>query len=261
MDKRSGLKPAFDDLKKVIEELSNMKFDEVKTTPVDLKTMRAREAALAAREIEEQKRLKRKNWINTIHKEGLIDGRYTFETIVRDELNRQAIEMANSFCYLAASEMPPCFLIRGAEGTGKTVICHAIANKWLELHGHIVNIVSMDDIRKSCLYNSNELREERISRDSRWEDLCSCSLLIIDGVCTNREQLSQFDQDILGKLLRIRYQRRLPLVITTQIIFMQLHASIGNFCYESIKEYSVIAAELFGASRRQPIVINGRRLM
>ena len=42
MDKRSGLKPAFDDLKKVIEELSNMKFDEVKTTPVDLKTMRAR---------------------------------------------------------------------------------------------------------------------------------------------------------------------------------------------------------------------------
>lgn len=267
MANTKGPQPIFDDLVKVIERLSNTKFDPKSAEPFDLKQMRKKEAQLAAAEIASQRKNKRKTWIDDIHKEGLVDSRFKFETIIQDDLNRIAIQTAQGFCGSCvesineSEDTAVCLLVRGGEGSGKTVIANAIANKWLELTGHIVNILSMDDIRKACLYSQNEIRQERLDRGDKWDSFCSISLLIIDGLCANKEQLSAFDQKIFSSLLRIRQQKRLPLVITTQLDYAALHQAIGDYCFESIKEYSVMATALYGGSRRAPIVFNGRRLM
>lgn len=258
--KKHKVVSAYDELVKTLEKVSGVKFDKESLKDFDIKKDRAREAKLAAAQIKQELQINRKKAIGELYKKGVVNQNIVFESLNKDEFNKDAIEGAQIFCYTAQAtdknEVPLLF-IQGAEGTGKTSLCHAIANYWLNFNSSSVLICTFEQIRKTRLFYNSDDRIDRDDRDERWEMFCNRNLLILDGLLQNREGLQLFDQRVLSDLLRTRFQRGLPMVITTPVTFNNLHACVGDFCYESIREYTVLAKSLYGGSRRNPLVVNG----
>ena len=259
--KQSNNVDAVQALIKTIERMSDIKVRLQQDPNFDFKAMKQREASLAAYEIEQSRKADLKSLIKKIHQSGKIDEKYSFDTIIKDQLNQKAISTAQGFCYaLDDATVPMLLIIQGAEGAGKTVLANAIANERLKFSPESVELIYFDELKKSRLFNQSEDREERIERNDRWDRFCNVKLLILDGLCQNHEGLQLFDQKIMAELLRIRHDNGLSMAITTVVPFESLHNSIGTHCFESMKDYSVIAESLLGGSRRNPIRFNGRAL-
>ena len=254
--------PLFGELVKKIEELSGMQFTAGAGSSFDLRQERAREARLAAEEIGRARVRARRRAISELHARGEVDLRYSFDTIIRDNHNVDAINAAQLFSITAGQEQsaPPLLIIQGAEGTGKTVLCHAIANEWLTKGSGSVHIIGFEELRRPFLPSQNEERAEREEREAQWEMYCSRRLLLVDGFLASRNGLSAFTQQLFGRLLRRRSERRLPMVITTPVEFSSFKLAVGTFCFESMRDYVVMTKRLYGASRRRPIMVDGRPL-
>lgn len=258
--KNDNVKSLYDALIKKYEQVSGNKFDPQENRDFDIRKERAREARLAAQEIRQEQARHKQQAIDDLHSSGLVDARYTFDTIKTDEHNKDAVDSSRLFC-LTALENPeevPLLFIQGAEGSGKTVLCNAIANLWAEKCNSSVLIASFEEIRKTRLFTAGEERSESAGRDETWDMYCTKNLLIIDGFLKSREGLSIFDQQLFGQLLRKRHENRLPTVITTPVSFNSLHQCVGDFCFESFREYNVMAKSLYGGSRRKAFTVNGR---
>lgn len=228
--------------------------------PVDLRAMLQQDARRAAVEIKQQVEAQRAAYIQRMHDSGRIDGRWSFSTIRVDGYNERAIATARGFCasQLESGRAPVILLIQGFEGAGKSVLCTAIANYFLEHSKNpSVEMVNFDDIRQANLFSSSEEREERMLRSRLMERYNSVNLLIVDSLSPTGEGFSIFDQKIFSNLLRVRLQRHLSMVISLTVPFSKLHDSVGDLCFESLKSYSVVTAELFGQSRRNQIMVNG----
>lgn len=254
--------PMFGELVKKIEELSGRHFSLRDAAPFDLRQERAREAQLAAEEIARARMQARRRAISELHARGDVDLRYCFDTIIRDEHNVDAVNGAQLFSMTAGQEQaaPSLLIIQGAEGSGKTVLCHAIANEWLDKVSGSVCIVGFEELRRSFLPSQNEEHAERREREAQWEQYCSRRLLLVDGFLASRNGLSAFMQQLFGGLLRRRAERHLPMVITTPVEFGSLRLAVGTYCFESMCDYVVMTKHLYGASRRRPIVADGRQL-
>lgn len=225
--------------------------------------MLRRDAALASIEIQQSIRDQRESYIRRMHDSGRIDRRYTFNSIQVDNFNQAAVNVARAFCASAPqlSAEPVILLIQGGEGSGKSVLCHAIANFFLE-HGRnpSVEMISLEDLNQANIFNSTDEKEDRILRSRLLERYNTVNLLLLDELCPNRRGLSLFEQKNLSTLLKARLHNRLSMVITLLTPFSQLHDAIGNLCFESLKSYSVLTTELYGSSRRAQILVNGRPL-
>lgn len=219
-----------------------------------------RDAMRAAGEIKRSVKEQRDAYIRKMHDKGGVDGRFTFESIRIDQFNQRAVNEAKAFCASApqmAAE-PVVLIIQGFEGTGKTVLCNAIANYFLRFSRNpSVELVSFEALRQQHFYSNTEDKEERQQRARMIEHYESVNLLILDPLTSTREGFSLFDQKIFANLLRNRLQRRLSMVMTIIQPFGQLHNSIGDLCFESLKAYSVLTTELYGQSRRPQIMVNG----
>lgn len=250
--------PLFDELVKKIEALSGVKFDPEELKDFDIRKERAREARLARLEIKQEYENARKKAIDSIYRSHMIDPNITFDSLKIDEYNQDAINCAKLFCYAQKDDDKTSLLfIQGAEGTGKTTLCHAIANYWIKSHNHNISLISFDQIRKTKFFYSNDESGVREERDEQWETFLNKNLLILDGFLQNREGLTIFDQKVFSELLRERYARGLPMVITTPVMFTNLTTALGSYCYESLLEYDVLAKSLHGPSRRNRLVVNG----
>ena len=228
--------------------------------PINLQAMRLQDARRAATEIKQQVEEQRASYIRRVHDSGRIDGRWTFNTLHVDAFNESAVTTAFGFCQskIRMPHEPVMLLIQGFEGSGKTVLCSAIANYFLENSKNpSVEIINFDDLRQAHLFNTSEEKEERVNRNRLVEHYMSVNLLIIDSIIPTGEGLSMFDQKIFSNLLRTRLQRNLSMVITMSVPFTKLHSSVGELCFESLKSYSVLTAELYGGSRRNQIMVNG----
>ncbi len=228
--------------------------------PVDLHAMHLADARRAAAEIKTQVEQQRAAYVRRMHDSGRIDGRWTFKTLRMDAYNQSAVLTAKGFCESKTrfDDQPVILLLQGFEGSGKTVLCSAIANYFLENSTNpSVEIINFDDLRQAHLFSSSEEKEERMQRNRLVEHYMSVNLLIIDSIIPTGEGLSMFDQKIFSNLLRTRLQRNLSMVISLSVPFTKLHASVGELCFESLKAYSVMTAELYGGSRRNQIMVNG----
>ncbi len=250
--------PLFDELVKKIEALSGIKFNQEELTNFDIRKERAREARLAHIEIEREYENSRKKAIEAIYRSHMVDPKITFDSLIVDDYNQDAINCAKLFCYAQKEDNKvPLLFIQGAEGTGKTMLCHAIANYWLENHSHDISLTSLDQIRKTRFFYTKDESELRDERDEQWEKYLNKKLIILDGFLQSREGMTVFDQKIFSELLRERHARSLPMVITTPVMFSSLTTAMGGYCYESLLEYEVLAKSLLGASRRKPLIVNG----
>ncbi len=250
-----------DSLIQTIEKLSHEKITLQKDENFNIKEQRRKEALLAAEEIKKANLESRVNEIEKAHASGKISKEFTFDKIKVDMFNQKAIKTARSFVnhMIKRKDLGPFFFIlRGNEGTGKTVLSHAIANEYLKYCSGSVEIVTFDQIKDTWIYSFNENREERITRNENWDRFCTCDLLIIDSICAIRVPLTLFEQRVFSNILRERHERGLSLMVTTPLSFqMQLRDALTNYCVDFFTQFSAFAAELEGGSRRAKMVVNG----
>ncbi|MDO5351936.1 MAG: DnaA/Hda family protein [Succinatimonas sp.] len=262
MDDKKKYAPqgSFDSLIKVIEELGNIKVDyDAVDHKVDLEAMRRHEAFLASQEIQQQRLENRRLHIEDIHRSGRVNAQWTFDNLVKDAQNQNAFASAIGFCSsLDIAHKPFLYFVQGGAGAGKSALLHAIANRLLTLTSkREVLIVGYEDFKRSRLFTNKESAEVSVEKQQNWERYCSVDVLFLDDLCGNNDGLTLYDQKILTELLRIRYVKGLSMVISTPVQFKFIHQAIGDSCYESIKEYEVISAILYGNSRRTPLFVEG----
>lgn len=237
--------------------------DDVKVEPADYFLMRKQEAAEVAAEIAQEQRQFYRKYLSNMRERCHIRPECTFETMKTDELNKKAYDFARDFVNIIFPNLKPdLFLLNGDFGTGKTVLCHVVANYFLQLCledenyyvGHadvpFVAITTMEELRVLRYFHASEYAENRNQREQRFRELCRVDLLILDGLCGDSQALDPFNQRIFNEVLRFRSSNCKPMMITTPIDLPNLHRAVGDLCFEGLRSFSVAATSLLGQSRR-----------
>ena len=268
--KQKGQNFSIDDLIKAIEIRSGIKASEVEVDPFEIYAMRKTEAVEVAQEVARRKEAHYRSFITNMIDEGNIRPEWNFDTLKQDKLNCDAFASAYSFLSSINAKLSnTMLLIFGDYGTGKTLLCHAVANQYLRLKAQhhqrstrnpdlpMVMVTSFDQVRRTWLYSHRETAEDKQERERRFMEFCNVDLLILDGLCHDNVALDQFNQKIFNDLLRRRSSQMLPIVISTPINLQSIHKAIGDLCYEGMRCFDVIATALLGGSRRPFIKFNG----
>ena len=264
----SKAKDVFSTLVTQIEKLSGKQFsDSINEEKIDIEKVRRYEAKLAAREIAQQRLENHKNLVNSFYQQGILDSKDVFETFVQDNCNQDAFLCAQSFtqsinpAFLSSankiSSRPSLLLLLGNPGTGKTKLCNCIANKVLNEYWKDVEINNQNEIKRKRQPSVSDTNYDVAEKNSQWERLTGVDLLILDGLCQNCSRLSPFDVQMISELLRVRFSKKLQMVITSPLEANALHMVLGDEIMESIKLYNVFSSVLLGVSRRNGIMING----
>lgn len=256
-----------------IEQHTGINIDDIEVRPGDAELMRRRETIEVAAEVRKRKEDYYRRFVKDMKRSGNVDSKYNFATLNRDKFNNDAFTLSLRFLSNIYPQLTPqMLLVFGDMGTGKTCLCHAIGNKFMQLRTHskteigrhpdvpLSMLTTFDDIKKTWFYSNNESFEDKNERNRRFNAFCNTDLLILDGLCSDNSALDPFAQKIFNELLRRRSSQGLPMVITTAVNLQSIHKAIGDLCYEGIKSFSVTATCLFGRSRRPYIRFNGSYL-
>lgn len=246
-----------------IEKLSGKKVEmDFALQRPDPKQLRAEETAEATRELSERQFKIKQEFIKRTRVSGHIDPAWNFKTLIRDAANQKAITDAELFCQAHfVKPEPSLFIVAGVGGSGKSVLCNAIANLWLETAQKEVCIVSPSQLERPRLFSNNEDWSETQRRQQEWKRYTECDLLIVDGLCEGGQGLSSHMQKVFPELVRARRSLNLSMVLSVNLPGLNyLSRAVGQHCFESFKEYQVILAQLVGGSRRKPITLNGMPL-
>lgn len=255
----------FTDMIKLVEELSGHKIDEFQLQNdlknYDQKAELQKAAIEANKELEAKKQKQVSEWVDITYKnkKGVLNQKWTFKNIIVDPQNHDAVMEAINFSNLILQHpsASAVLIISGGVGSGKTVLVNAIANAWIEKANLDVELVTFDDIKGLCLFNSNEETDERIQKSRDYEKYAWSKLLIIENIASEGG-LKIYEQKFLGKILRERASNNLPTVVTTPMQVNDLHMALGDFCFDSLKEFELAkACVLWGASRRRGINLAG----
>ena len=261
---------AFEVLLKTIEQHTGIDVDAVEVDPFEIYQMRRQEANEVASEIKQRQEAFYRQFMSNMRKDANVNPEYTFDRLRKDELNHDAFSL--SFKFLASINQKlnkQMLLVFGDRGSGKTLLCHAIANQYMNLKAAahyqsprnrqlpLALIVNFDDVKKTWLFLHKETYEEKLSRENLFKTYCEVDLLILDGLCSDNMALEPFSQKVFSELIRTRVAQNLPMVVTTSINLQAIHKAVGDLCYEGIKSFDVDATALLGGSRRPNIRFNG----
>lgn len=171
----------------------------------------------------------------------------------REELSREA-EMGYSDAIMRLASVPkrhfPSLLIWGEYGVGKSMLAGSIAHELLK-KGITVIFSQFADIIRKIYYTKNE---DNLGYQRQLENV---DLLIIDEVGVDRREVNENQAMLLGKILRTRYNRGLGAILITNQKpdesggKSQLHMSLTDYSYESIKMLNPLVLELRGRNRRR----------
>lgn len=114
-------------------------------------------------------------------------------------------------------------VLTGEAGTGKTHIAAGIVNRLLTTPGwrplYYVVPDLLDQLRSISFREGQE-------RDRDWKAIREASVLVLDDYGT--EKGSEWADEALFKLLDYRYANRLPLVVTTNLLWEEMPARIAS---------------------------------
>ncbi len=256
--RRNTVHNGFSMLVKAIESLSGGKFDakSLPDEPLDILEIRKKEAREASREIRLQQKEKRQRYISSLYDTHVFNREITFNSIRVDKANEQAVSVCDGFTaslanYDIKESTPPLLLIWGNVGSGKTVMCNCIANSVLNSYDMTVDIASTYELKKSRFVDKDPYVNEE--NQQRYDHYVHVGLMMLDGFTANVERLTNFDRQVISELIRSRREQKLPMVITTSLTPQSMKMQLGDEIYESMREYSVMTAPLFGDSRRPDI--------
>ena len=140
----------------------------------------------------------------------------------------------------------------GDYGRGKSHLAGAIAHRLIEENEVTVLYRQLSTLLDMKI-QSHDFKSNASGRDefkALTKLLLSVDLLILDEVCVNESKLSPSAQSWLGDLLRRRYAKKRHCIFITNHNIEALHKALGNYCFESIKQYHPEYVRFFGASRR-----------
>ncbi len=170
-----------------------------------------------------------------------------------EELSREA-ERGYSDAIMRLASVPkrhfPSLLIWGEYGVGKSMLAGSIAHELLK-KGITVIFSQFADIIRKIYYTKNE---DNLGYQRQLENV---DLLIIDEVGVDRREVNENQAMLLGKILRTRYNRGLGAILITNQKpdesggKSQLHMSLTDYSYESIKMLNPLVLELRGRNRRR----------
>ena len=171
----------------------------------------------------------------------------------REELSREA-ERGYSDAIMRLASVPkrhfPSLLIWGEYGVGKSMLAGSIAHELLK-KGITVIFSQFADIIRKIYYTKNE---DNLGYQRQLENV---DLLIIDEVGVDRREVNENQAMLLGKILRTRYNRGLGAILITNQKpdesggKSQLHLSLTDYSYESIKMLNPLVLELRERNRRR----------
>lgn len=262
---------AFDMLLKILGDKAEMDTTDFNVSYQDYWIMRQNENRMVQQEVKQSQDAYFRDYMKRVSSSGEFNPNYTFEKLRCDQLNMNAFKFAEQFVSDMDQQLDgTLFLILGNAGTGKTALCHAMAQRYLSLKADmqhcsmrradlpIVILTNFAEIVNLKMFSFNENASDRAMREKRFDELCNVDMLIIDDVCEDREVLSAFAQKVLAEILSQRCEQHIPLVMSTPLGNTEIADKIGVRCFERINSYSVIATCLEGGSRR-PRAIRLRR--
>lgn len=146
-------------------------------------------------------------------------------------------------------------LFYGDYGRGKSHIAGAIAHELINEHEITVLYRQLSSLLELRTFSWDYKAQDNVGEKFREinKDLIEVDLLILDEVCVNETQLNKNSQSWLGNLLRQRLANKKNCILITNHGLPQLQNALGQYCFESIKEYDTYKVKFSGPSRRDSL--------
>jgi DNA replication protein DnaC len=199
--------------------------------------------------------------IEQIYGRSDLNPRWTFETLQQDSEDViEAVSIAQSF--IAAHADPNwrknsshMMLFYGDYGRGKSHIAGAIAHQLISQYETTVLYRQLSSLLEMRFFSYDYSAKDNIGEQFReiQNELLSVDLLILDEVCVNETILKKNTQSWLGNLLRQRLVEHKNCILITNHTLSELEHALGNYCFESIKEYDTYKVKFSGPSRRKEL--------
>ncbi len=116
------------------------------------------------------------------------------------------------------------FLIKGTVGCGKTHLCAAVARALVKKGFYKIYFVDfkelLDDIKSTFSFSSDINEADVLS------PILNTSLLIIDDLGSERN--TEWTEDVFARILNYRYNRGLPVIITTNYFDREVKGALSG---------------------------------
>lgn len=215
----------------------------------------------ANQDISALQRSTKQDRIEQIYGRSDLNPRWTFETLQQDSEDViEAVSIAQSF--IAAHADPNwrknsshMMLFYGDYGRGKSHIAGAIAHQLISQYETTVLYRQLSSLLEMRFFSYDYSAKDNIGEQFReiQNELLSVDLLILDEVCVNETMLKKNTQSWLGNLLRQRLVEHKNCILITNHNLNELEHALGNYCFESIKEYDTYKVKFSGPSRRKEL--------
>ncbi len=141
----------------------------------------------------------------------------------------------------------------GSYGVGKSSLAGAIARYVIKTQMREVIFMQWFSIVRKM----HSIRNEGDELEKWFEKLYNVDLLVIDEVCADTAKLTEPQRRDLGQILRGRKNLHRNTIIISNAGPEELYHLVGEFCWESIKNYKeVTALQVPGPNRRVATIGN-----
>ncbi|MDN4502285.1 ATP-binding protein [Alteromonadaceae bacterium BrNp21-10] len=209
--------------------------------------------------IQQQAKIQR---IQNIHGRSDLNPNWVFNNLIEDSDDViEAISIAKSF--IAAHEDPDwrqsgshMMIFYGDYGRGKSHIAGAIAHELIDQYEISVLYRQLSTLLEMRFSSFDYTAQDNIGEKFREvnQDLLNVDLLILDEVCVNESMLKKNTQSWLGNLMRQRLVNKKNIILITNHNLTDLEKALGQYCFESIKEYDTYKVKFSGPSRRKGLI-------
>ncbi|MBQ9274571.1 MAG: ATP-binding protein [Succinivibrio sp.] len=217
---------------------------------IDLAKQMERDHEAATRDLRQKAIGASQSYTQLLQLSGRVKAEWTFEQIQHDELNSQAISAARSFCDTSGVAPQRILVVTGNPGSGKTVLCNALANYYMKNTGRRVCYTSLAAV-KELRFSAGEREDEFTGlRFGEYRALVECALLIIDPLVLGNTPLTPFENRVLCRLCTQHYEHGGELVLTLPKVGATVNEYMELYCADALHSYEGMRADLLGESRR-----------
>lgn len=200
--------------------------------------------------------------IQYIHGKSDLNPNWTFENLIVDDNDVvEAVSIAKSFIAAHGDKSwreskAHLMLFYGDYGRGKSHLAGSIAHELINKYEISVLYRQLSSLLEMRFFSYDYQAQDSIGEKFRQtqKELFDVDLLILDEVCVNESTLKHNAQSWLGNLLRQRLSENKNCILITNHNLSSLESAMGNYCFESLKEYDTYKICFKGPSRRTPLV-------
>lgn len=250
-----------DKLNRLAEVLGRNPVPPTDQKTVDFDSIKREYEQQANAEVQKLQQHSKQQRIEQLHGRSDLNPGWTFENLQEDSQDViEAVNIAQSF--IAAHADPNwrnnsshMMIFYGDYGRGKSHIAGAIAHELIAQFETTVLYRQLSTLLEMRFFSYDYSSTDNIAQQFRYiqKELLSVDLLILDEVCVNETMLKKNAQSWLGNLLRQRLVDHKNCIMITNHNLNELETALGNYCFESLKEYDTYKVKFSGPSRRKSI--------